>query len=76
MLASLQMRPSTSGKRVVSIIGLANYLEMPESEVRELIQGVGELKLPAFKVGNRWFIDLEEVEDWLLGMLDKLEPPN
>jgi Helix-turn-helix domain len=68
------MQPSTSGRRIVSIVGLANYLEMSESDVRELIQGVGDLKLPAFKVGNRWFVDLEEVEDWLLEMLDKLEP--
>jgi excisionase family DNA binding protein len=74
MSPSVQMQPSTSGRRIVSIVGLANYLEISESEVRELIQGIGDLKLPAFKVGNRWFVDLEEVEDWLLGMLDKLEP--
>jgi len=63
-----------SQKRVVSIAGLADYLEMTEGDVRELIQGVGGLKLPAFKVGNRWFVDLEEVEDWLLEMLDTLKP--
>jgi len=53
---------------------LADYLEMPENAIRELIHGGGQSRLPAFKVGNRWFIDLEEVEDWLLEMLDKLEP--
>lgn len=67
------MRSITSQKRVISIAGLAKYLEMTESDVRELVQGVGDLKLPAFKVGNRWFVDLEEVEDWLLKMLDKIE---
>jgi hypothetical protein len=65
------MRPTASRKRVISIPRLAIYLELPEDDVRELIQGVGSLKLPAFKVGNRWFADLEEVEDWLLAMLDR-----
>jgi len=46
---------------------------MSDSEIRELIQGVADLKLPAFKVGNRWCIDLEEVEDWLLAILDERE---
>ncbi|MGD0288904.1 MAG: helix-turn-helix domain-containing protein [Candidatus Binataceae bacterium] len=66
--------PIALGKRLISIPGLADYLEMPENAIRELIHGGGQSRLPAFKVGNRWFIDLEEVEDWLLEMLDKLEP--
>ena len=64
--------PIASGKRLISIPGLADYLEMPENDIRELIHGIGDLKLPAFKVGNRWFVDLEEMEDWLLEMLDNL----
>jgi hypothetical protein len=67
------MRPIASRKRVISIPGLADYLELPENDVRELIQGVGHLKMPAFKIGNRWFVDLEEIEDWLLEMLDKVD---
>jgi len=65
--------PIASTKRIVSIPGLADYLELSENDVRALILGVGDLKLPAFKVGNRWFVDLEEVEDWLLTILDKLD---
>jgi len=68
------MRSMTSRRRVLSIGGLANYLEIPENKIAELIQGVGDSQLPAFQVGNECFVDLEEVEDWLLEMLGKLDP--
>jgi len=53
---------------------LAGYLGIPRKDLLGLIKRDGrneDLPFPTFTEGKEVYADLEEVENWLLAMLDK-----
>jgi excisionase family DNA binding protein len=60
-------------KQVMTIAELADYFGTSPLEVRKLFHSQKEAGFPAFKLRNKWCVNLEDVQDWLLAMADQLE---
>ncbi len=54
----------------MTVAELADYLGASQLEVHRLFRLPGKQRFPGFKVGNKWHVNLEDVQDWLLAMLD------
>jgi len=57
----------------MTIAELADYLETSPAEVRRLFRSGSRAGFPRFKIGNRWCVNLEDVQDWLLAIADESE---
>lgn len=60
-------------KRTMTIAELADYFETSPVEVRRLFRSRRKAGFPRFKNGNKWCANLEDVQDWLLAMVDGLD---
>jgi excisionase family DNA binding protein len=58
-------------KQTMTVVELADYLGASPLEVRRLFRLDGKRRFPGFKVGNKWCVKLEDVQDWLLEMMDE-----
>lgn len=60
---------ATVGKQLMTVSQLADYLDVSRSALYSVIgEGAG---FPAYKVGSRWYADLDEVQEWLLRVCEK-----
>ena len=54
----------------MSIPELAKYLQVSQSKLYRLTRAKRTIGFPAYKVGYRWWVDLDKFQDW---MVDKFE---
>jgi hypothetical protein len=59
-----------SRRRIVTVEQLAEYLGIPQKDLSAVMNRDGNLRLPTFTEGGKTYADLEEVENWLLALLD------
>jgi excisionase family DNA binding protein len=56
-------------KRIITLSELADYLDVPRRALYKLTEV--DSSFPVYRVGSRWFADLEEVQEWLITMHEK-----
>ena len=62
-------RPISLVKRIITLSELADYLDVPRMALYKLTEI--DSSFPVYRVGSRWFADLEEVQEWLIAMHEK-----
>jgi hypothetical protein len=55
----------------VTIAQLADYFETSPVEVRRLFRSCRKAGFPRFKAGGKWCANLEDVQDWLLAIVEE-----
>jgi hypothetical protein len=53
-------------KRLVTLTKLAAYLDVPSESLLRLIEAEDNGDFPGIRIGDEWFVALEEVPEWLL----------
>lgn len=53
-------------KRLLTLAELADYLDVFCGDLCELIEDSDDGSLPAVRIGDEWYVPLEDVPDWLL----------
>jgi excisionase family DNA binding protein len=62
-------RPISLVKRIITLSELANYLDVPRKALYKLMEI--DSSFPVYRIGSKWFADLEEVQEWLIAMHEK-----
>jgi len=57
----------------MTLARLADYLDVPRSTLKLLVETEGCDRFPAVKIGHKWCADVAEVQEWLLKMCEKRE---
>lgn len=58
-------------KRLLTFAELADYLDVPSIQLHELIESGDNASFPAIRIGEEWYVPLEDVPDWLLRLSEK-----
>jgi hypothetical protein len=58
-------------KHLVTLAELAEYLDVACSELCELFEDSDSNSLLAIRIGEQWYVPLEDVPDWLLRLADR-----
>ena len=58
-------------KRLLTLGELAIYLDVSGVELCELIEHEDSQKFPAIRIGDEWYVALDDVPEWLLRLSDK-----
>jgi hypothetical protein len=58
-------------KRLLTLAELAIYLDVPRAALYELIAHEDNASFPAIRLGDEWYVALEDVPEWLLRLSDK-----
>jgi hypothetical protein len=70
-LAALVWEEFPLGKRLVTLAELADYLDVTPGELWELFEDEDDGGLPAIRIGDEWYVPLDDFPDWLLRFADK-----
>jgi len=70
-LAALVWEEFPLGKRLVTLVELADYLDVAPCELWELFEDEDDGGLPAIRIGDEWYVPLDDFPDWLLRFADK-----
>ena len=55
----------------MTLAKLADYLDVPRSTLKLLVESGGCDPFPAVKIGRKWCADVSEVQEWLLKLSEK-----
>jgi len=58
-------------KRLLTLAELANYLDVSRARLHELLGHEDNANFPATRIGDEWYVALEDVPEWLLRLSDK-----